>query len=506
MSPALTALLALGTARADLPPEFEEWLEKHEVTDPTAEAAERLLAAISLRERMGRLRDRTIDLPGDLPAPAPPPTSAPAPAPLQRAFSLLLSEDGPYRALLPQAVDYLRTHGSHFPPATLPAVLTAALRLTDLNELDRWLTATGARGTWLAAQHPDWRRLTPDFDFATAFAREGMPAARAELLRRWRHYAPAAAREGLNAIWDRQPSRTQELLLASLGEGLSADDLEWLRERPSAKRKKVLRVAYALRLRIDETLIEDAANLVRAAYDAQLRKVRVVADPEGWQAITKRSGGPAKRETSADFALAVLPPGTWLTHGAEELPAFLGSLPPTRLASFCKGVAELKDERTAEFLLEFFASRVLSNVPKLSKELRPELYGSHIAELVPNELFAERTAALLGARDELLTDFPALRWFFLSRTTPWPAQLSRAVMNFYLRQTAHTSGYAPGVIPLLNEWKQALPLLSTDIFPWLRTQLHAATERPDAIGKLATETLQILAFRRQIFAPPPAGS
>ncbi|MFQ6391923.1 DUF5691 domain-containing protein [Nocardia sp. KC 131] len=110
------------------------------------------------------------------------------------------------------------------------------------------LRLAGARGRWLAMQHPDWRNLvrhsttTPPTDVWQF----GRPAERREWLTELRRHDPGTARAALTAAWPRESGPLKAELLAVLAEALSAADEALLETALDDRRADVRRTAAGL--------------------------------------------------------------------------------------------------------------------------------------------------------------------------------------------------------------------------------------------------------------------
>ena len=489
--PALLRTLTLGTARRELAPEVGEWLDSLDAIDPTADDAERLLAALGITERLHRLRKRPAGRRDDATQQSPP-EHRPAPSPrLARGLQLIL--EGTYPDLLAEGIALVLDRGTYVPAALLPTLHPrAAALLDDAPEFAReCLEASGERGKWLARQHPDWSALLPDYDYAAAYRREEQPAVKASLLARWRRTDPTAAREALADDWPQQSPRNQEVLIQGLRTGLTPADWPWLREALLPKRKGVRRaVAELLLLAREPTTLADFHRIARAVVSERGDFNRVL--PKGELKKLLASYGTTKAPaTLPQRLLRTLPPQRWAEITTLPLPTFWLSLKPLELRDAARAIISYGESQT---VLEFARFLILEQPAGF-----PADTGTEIMRLLPTRDFD-------ALYDELLTTTPnALqlrslpRLLALGRTTPWSGRLSRALVMQLIDGLRAQQQLDYGIQrELARQWKQAIPLVHIDIFPWLRQQLHATTERYDAFGKLATELLQTTAFRREL--------
>lgn len=481
--------LTLGTARREPPDKARDWLNERDALDPTADDAEALLAAWTLIERRERLA----------PATAPPLTANPAPADdlpppsarLTRRIRLVMN--GPYPRLLPEVLRILEQRQLAFPSVLLPELLDRAAAVTGEDPVygQRLMATAGPRGRWLAGFNPDWRSLTGAFDADREWSRDLTPGAQLNRLRRWRRHDPAAARTALGTIWPQLSPKVQESLLGALREGLSTADTPWLRERLGPKRRGVRRELFRLLLEAGESAaLEDATQLAAAALNDD-GKVGMLLASDAARELLDRYGGTQKKESLLGFLLDVLPP--------HLLPDLLGQTG----AEFWTGLR--KDELAA-------AAATLLRYP--GHPLRTE-FVAYVCTVNPAQVPLESSARLTAALSQ--TDFTELfhdlldreegvlhqggvpRILALNRFDPWSERITR-VFVLQLTQTLREGYQLPPATTrgLQEQWRLAIPLFHVSTFGWLRTQLHSATERADAFGKLATETLQVTALRRAL--------
>ena len=488
----LLSTLTLGTARRDISTELTAWLEEKDALDPTVtpDAAEQLLTAWTITERLQRLQ------PGQqisLQASAAPPEERELPGPRQaRALELILR--GTYPALLPEAVAMLEARQQVLPPHLLPELLDEATKqLTDQpNDALRLLHVGGRRALWLARQHPDWSALDPDNDMSAAWAAEATPGRRAPLLRRWRAVAPLAAREGLASIWPGQSPKNQETLLSGLMVGLSQEDVDWLRAGLGPKRRGVRRAILRLLLLAGEQQAhEELLRVATVAFDEYGKFLNILTDDDA-KTIIDTYGGLSKQESISEFLLGNLPPAILPELIDQSLPEFWASLTKSQLRAAVSAINDYADHPTK---VDFISFALIANPEQLPVNLVAE-----IAADLPQEDFLTIYHQLLTSEQAALHHNGLARLLALSREEPWSDRISKAFI-LQLVGTLRNLTQLPFALQrdLQSHWKLSIPLLSPGIFGWSRTHLHSMTERADVFGKLATETLQTLAFRRVLW-------
>ena len=482
--------LTLGTARQSVEDEVVSWLTTRDAVDPTADASEQLLAAWSVTERLHRLEAGEVITP-DATTVAPM-DERPLPSPrLSQGFALIMR--GTYPRILPEALRLLAEQHLQFPPFLLPDLLTKAVSLQDEDpgKCRELVRAAGPRGTWLAELNPDWSTLRKGFDFATAFTREATPGRRSSLLKRWRQVDPSAAREALSTIWNKQSPKNQEMLLEALTVNPVAEDITWLRERMGPKRRGVRRALLKLLLRLREPqATEELTTLAVASLDEQGKILTTLNDPAAID-LLNAYGGLLKKESLAEFLFDVLPPNL--------LPDLVGKTGP----EFWSGLRKDELERTARTLLRYptdeWRSAFVHFACRVNPAQLPLEATAAIAASLPQQAFLEVFHELLDAEQEVLHFGGVPRILALSREEPWSERITKAFVLQLVKtlREVHSLPYSLQK-DLQSHWKLAIPLFHVSTFGWLRTQLHAMTERSDAFGKLATEVLQTTAFRRTL--------
>lgn len=136
--------------------------------------------------------------------------------------------------IVPEALERLRRAGLRLPHPLLPAALALG---SDNSALRPALAASiGARGRWLARQHPGWLwaadlPLDRQDGIPAEVAEQwegGRPAQRLAILRRVREHDPALARDWLAAVWKAEKAEFRGDALAVLEAGLSLGDEPFL--------------------------------------------------------------------------------------------------------------------------------------------------------------------------------------------------------------------------------------------------------------------------------------
>jgi hypothetical protein len=391
-----------------------------------------------------------------------------------------------------EAVELIHARNTYLPAPLLPALhlRAAALADTDYPRALRYVAAGGERGKWLARQHPDWQTLVASYDFASAFRKEAQPGQKARLLRQWRHHDPAAARKFLQAEWNSQKPRNQELFLTALEAGLGQADVPFLLAALQPKRKGVRRIATRLLVRLEEpATLADWTALARGSIqpDGTLSEViRASGDKE----ILERYGGTATGQRLPNRLLSILPPGLWKEISGLPLPTFWTRLRPLELRDAGRAIVAFADEAAAGAYLSFLIEQHYRDLP-------PALTGQLINLLSAQDFTARYDRALKQYPDLLSFHGPARR-LALQRKDSWSERLTKALLTRLVSDLQERHLDHATQRQLAEQWRSAIPRIHPATFPWLRQQLHAATERYDAFGKLATEMLQVTRFRREL--------
>ncbi|MEC3916591.1 SWIM zinc finger family protein [Nocardia sp. CDC160] len=108
------------------------------------------------------------------------------------------------------------------------------------------LRLAGARGRWLAAQHPGWRSLVRAAADDESVWSHGRAAERRSWLAQQRQRDPAAARAALAGSWAKESGPGKAELLAVLADGLSIEDERLLEAALDDRRAEVRRLAADL--------------------------------------------------------------------------------------------------------------------------------------------------------------------------------------------------------------------------------------------------------------------
>ena len=250
----LTQFALLGTERQPLPqPNGTRYLDALQAQLDSKRPEDTLLssaALLGLYERIGRLPsfDR---------APAPERYGSEDPPRMStHAGSLLLRLlRGEHAALLPEFLAIAARVNRVALPESLPSLLDIGSQKPELREAI--LPVLGPRGSWLAAQNPEWAWVTGAASETEDVWQVGPGPARLMFLTRHRRLNPARARELLASTWKEETPEERVKFIAALETGLTLEDESFLEAALDDKRKDVRRSAAGLLGRIaDSSLVK----------------------------------------------------------------------------------------------------------------------------------------------------------------------------------------------------------------------------------------------------------
>lgn len=354
----------------------------------------------------------------------------------------MLSENSPF---LDEWFEAAAPRDFRAPDALCSLLLEQAKARAALRE--RLLTLAGARGRWLAAQHPQWRNLVhakPDDDRVWS---HGTPSERRSWLAALRRSDPRAAGEALARSWRSEPAHVRIDLISVLEEGLALDDEPLLESALDDSRAEVRRTAADLLARLPDSAF--AARMAeRSGRWLRLEHSQLVADPPDRLDDAARRDGIADRTANTAYRLDGAPHVTaeWLRRVIAATPlrhwdALFGAptkairigMPAELLGPITAGWADATlaqgDTRWAATLFE-----VLSGTPTLGAdpEVRRRLFALLPIEAQLNHLRALDSSWL--AEIELLVH---------AVPHPWPVTLAQHLVQLLLDR-AHLASARPG--------------------------------------------------------------
>jgi hypothetical protein len=330
----------------------------------------------------------------------------------------------------------------------LPALLGAAATHRALRA--PVAAVVGARGRWLAEQHPDWRVVVDAARPAVhpdAWATGRLPE-RLAWLADQRSADPAAARATLAASWQQETGDDRAALLAVLATGLSAADEEFLERALDDRKAEVREQARALLARLPGSgFVTRAAERARGVLrpDRSLRGPGIAVHPPAPPDAAGRRDGltdrPPHRALSGSAwqlfqVIARAPLPLWAETFSAD-PATLvarpvrGGFQGEVLAGWRVAAVREQDAGWASALLATPIDHPLA-VPD-----------DRLAALLPvPDRVARAVAVLQGERPGTIADVAVC-------PAPWPAVLTDAALGYFGGQLRSTAPPPPGDLPQL---------------------------------------------------------
>lgn len=413
-----------------------------------------------------------------------------------RALELCLKDS--YRMALPELMGLLNAHGFSTPPHLLPTVLELALAAQQAEHhvfSEQLLQLSGERGKWLAKQHPDWKRLLPNNNWQATFMATPQPAKKAALLRRWRKTEPEAAREALSDIWPNLSPKQQEQLIAALRVGLHPEDHSFLRAACLPRRKGVRNISAKLLLLPGCLDTELYAELKALASDwlelEKLPNIQFSVNKIDLPILDIYGFNDHKKHPFLSL-LSNLPPRIWQEVTGLKPSLFLlklGINGKATLEALLRAIIFYEDAEWRLAFLQFLIrqDRPQSDYSKLTQQLYDQITLQEYQQLCQ---WASKNV------EQVFRIGSVLRYISTQNDFPWPTAFCKQLVQEFTEQFAYgrrTYGFG---LSGAAEWKTLPYRMDTALFPWLRQQLYAATERDDQYGNIATKMLQVLSFRK----------
>jgi hypothetical protein len=263
---------------------------------------------------------------GELPEPAP--TAVEQPCSWRSVMHLDAMLKGHHAPALPEFIRLLRQRQRQLPPAALPQLLEEAR--TNVDQWQLLEPALGARGRWLAHQHPDWKELLRTID-GSSWSEEAEDKEKWRQLQAFRQQAPDTARDQLAAHWESQPVKTQARLLTALETRLSLTDEDFLYPLLAAGRKEIREAAAQLLAQLPESqyvqeLQTEAATILRYQDSTWLLELPRLLPAHVKQQGISPKGRPRSPGLVRDWftqLLARIPLRFWSDHSGQAPPRIL---------------------------------------------------------------------------------------------------------------------------------------------------------------------------------------
>ncbi len=392
----LTAAALVGTARAPLPdgagvaaPGLAALLARIDAGTPER----RLLVAAGAAALWRQAGTLPVAAAMSPPEPAPAETAAVCPPATELHLKRILG--GEYPTLLQEWLALAAQRQFCIPPRVLPEVLDFLVAHLDLRE--QALPLLGARGRWLAAQHPQWRALF--VALAPESWETGSMAERVAYLRQVRAQDPDAARALLEATWKQESAAARAAFVAELRARVSSADEPFLEAALDDRSKHVRAAAlevlhYAPKSALTTRQYRRAAALLRVERGILGRVKLSVALPEACDAALERDGvapkppeGVGQRAWWLRQILAAVPPGVWTRDWQLEPAALIRLADATDyaedlLTGWTLAAARCRDAAWAMALFERWAERrswAIEDIEALCRAISPALLGPWLA-------------------------------------------------------------------------------------------------------------------------------
>ncbi|MET4105913.1 DUF5691 domain-containing protein [Hymenobacter sp. UYP22] len=349
--------------------------------------------------------------------------------------------DGQYPELLPEFLGALADNQRRVPHQLLVMLLEHARTRSQLHRLAA--AVLGQRGAWLAAQNPAWQTLLAASEQATDETawETGTIGQRTIYLENLRRREPAHARELLAAVLPQEPAKHQAQLLATLQEGLSADDAPLLTQYLAAKSKEVRQTVLPLLVRLPaspvlQRLWQRTEPLVQLKRNLLSKKLLVELPATDWDKNwlldgieQKDNRFPGEKAALLGQLLALIPPQRWTDHWNLSSTKIIDLTADTEwaellLAAWSEAAVLHQDAAWARALLEWLHAQPRKKAPNLPV--------ARLATVLPPPQLIELVLPLLNATPHFSTDAP---WQHLLQLVPapWPETLTRRVVELLRR-------------------------------------------------------------------------
>lgn len=347
--------------------------------------------------------------------------------------------------------------------------------------------AVGARGTWLARQHPEWDwaasagpGVTTDTDVEALWA-TGSKAARLGLLHALRADRPIRGRQLVESTWATEIAADRAELLNSLATGLSNEDEPWL-EASLDDRSAVVRAVAARLLdglvgsRRATRMGNRSRSLVRIT--GRLRHQLVVELPDVLDESARRDGvvdsGRGELGLRAWWLVQLLA-GTPLDRWTEQF-----GRPPEELVRLAGDDAVLMQGWSS-------AAARQRHVGWATALLLAHPGQAHLLSVVPEPSGSEVFAALLERPGGL--SGPEFSQLVAACPRPWSIDVSRAVVA-----RARAGPDRPGRLALLPVLARGLnPAAADRVEEWIND-----SHEDDAVRRQVRELHHALTLRQTI--------